>query len=94
MKAPMKTQLNLLLAKRAIVSGKSCPGCVNAWTEWQKNFLFAIRFLTITINDNAMFYKTLFKRNYKEMSAHLPDKHFECCIFNIVQHHQTFVNKD
>ena len=22
------------------------------------------------------------------------DKHFECCIFNIVQHHQTFVNKD
>ena len=22
-----------------------------------------------------MFYKTLFKRNYKEISAHLPDKH-------------------
>ena len=41
-----------------------------------------------------MFYKTLFKRNYKEISAHLRDKHFECCIFNIVQHHQTFVNKD
>ena len=41
-----------------------------------------------------MFYKTSFKRNCKEVSAHLPDKHFECCIFNIVQHHQTFVNKD
>ena len=38
--------------------------------------------------------KTLFKRNYKETSAHLRDKHFECCIFNIAQHHQTFVDKD
>ena len=46
------------------------------------------------LNDNAMFYKTLFKRNYKEISAHLRDKHFECCIFNIVQHHKTFVKKD
>ena len=26
-----------------------------------------------------MFYKTLFERNYKEISAHLRDKHFECC---------------
>ena len=46
------------------------------------------------LNDNAMFYKTLFKINYKEISAHLRDKYFECCIFNIVQHHQTFDNKD
>ena len=34
------------------------------------------------------------KRNNKEVIAYLRDKHFECCIFNIVQHHQTFVNKD
>ena len=39
-----------------------------------------------------MFYKTLFKRNYKEISAHLPDRHFECCIFNIVQHRSTSSN--
>ena len=34
------------------------------------------------------------KRNNKEVIAYLRDKHFECCIFNIVKHHQTFVNKD
>ena len=51
-------------------------------------------FIRLWLNDNAMFYEILFRRNYKETSAHLPDKHFECCIFNIVQHHQTFVNKD
>ena len=51
-------------------------------------------YFRLWLNDNAMFYKTLFRRNYKEISAHLRDKHFECCIFNIVQHHQTFVNKD
>ena len=41
-----------------------------------------------------MFYKTLIEKNNKEMTANLRDKHFECCIFNIVHHHQTFVNKD
>ena len=51
------------------------------------NYLFVISF-------QLMFYKTLFKRNYKEISAHLPEKYFECCVFNIVQYHQTFVNKD
>ena len=50
--------------------------------------------LRLWLNDNAMFYKTSFKRSYKEIIAHFRDKHFECCIFNIVQHHQTFVNKD
>ena len=37
--------------------------------------------------------KHLLKRNNKEIIAHLRDKHFECCIFNIVEHHQTFVKK-
>ena len=46
------------------------------------------------LNDDAMFCKTLIERNNKEIIAHLRDKHSECCIFNIVQHHQTFVNKD
>ena len=50
--------------------------------------------IRLCLKDNAMFYKTLFKRNYKEIIAHLRDKHFECFIFNIVQHHQTFVNKE
>ena len=40
------------------------------------------------------FIQQLLKTNNKEVIAHLHDKHFECCIFNIVQHHQTFVNKD
>ena len=34
------------------------------------------------------------KRNIKEIIAHLRDKHFEYRIFNIVQHYETFVNKD
>ena len=48
----------------------------------------------LSLNDNAMFYKTLIERNNKEIIAHLRDEHLECCIFNIFQHHQTFVNKD
>ena len=49
----------------------------------------------IWLNDNAMFYETLIeKKNNKEINAHLREKNLECCIFNIVQHHQTFVNKD
>ena len=52
------------------------------------------RSLKLWLNDNAMFYKTLIEKNNKEIIAHLRDKHFECCIFNIVQRHQTFVNKD
>ena len=31
--------------------------------------------------------QTLIERNNKEIIAHLRDKHFECCIFNIVQYH-------
>ena len=53
--------------------------------------------LRLWLNDNAMFYKTLIKKkitNNKEIIAHLRDERFECCIFNIVQYHQTFVNKD
>ena len=47
------------------------------------------------LNYNAMFYKTLIEKKYnKEIIAYLRDKHFECCIFSIVEHDQTFVNKD
>ena len=40
------------------------------------------------------FIKHQLKKNNKEIIAHLRDEHFKCCIYNIVQHHQTFVNKD
>ena len=59
-----------------------------------KMFVTQMNNYLVVISFKLMFYKTLFKRNYKEISAHLRDKHFECCIFNIVQHHQIFVNKD
>ena len=41
-----------------------------------------------------MFYKALIEKKYKEIIAYLREKHFECCILYIVQHHQTFMNKD
>ena len=38
--------------------------------------------------------KHLLKRNDKEISGYLCDKHIECCTFNIIQHHQTTKNND